>query len=106
MAVKASTSSGVRTWRILQTSRRQGRSSRVAAGGSSRVDRHLFLEAHEQWTPPAASLEASCGCFRTARHASRIIPRRGMLVVFPADTLHEVTPVADGHRDTVVDWFS
>jgi predicted 2-oxoglutarate/Fe(II)-dependent dioxygenase YbiX len=29
-----------------------------------------------------------------------------MLVAFPADTLHEVTPVEGGHRDTVVDWFS
>jgi predicted 2-oxoglutarate/Fe(II)-dependent dioxygenase YbiX len=35
-----------------------------------------------------------------------IVPKRGMLVAFPADTLHEVTPVVDGHRDTVVDWFS
>jgi len=35
-----------------------------------------------------------------------IIPKRGMLVAFPADTVHEVLPVLDGHRDTVVDWFS
>jgi predicted 2-oxoglutarate/Fe(II)-dependent dioxygenase YbiX len=35
-----------------------------------------------------------------------IVPKRGMLVAFPADTPHEVTPVIDGHRDTVVDWFS
>jgi predicted 2-oxoglutarate/Fe(II)-dependent dioxygenase YbiX len=35
-----------------------------------------------------------------------IVPRRGMLVAFPADTMHEVSPVAGGHRDTVVDWFS
>ena len=35
-----------------------------------------------------------------------IIPKRGMLVAFPADTPHEVTRVIDGHRDTIVDWFS
>jgi predicted 2-oxoglutarate/Fe(II)-dependent dioxygenase YbiX len=34
-----------------------------------------------------------------------IVPTRGTLVAFPADTLHEVTPVLDGTRDTVVDWF-
>jgi predicted 2-oxoglutarate/Fe(II)-dependent dioxygenase YbiX len=35
-----------------------------------------------------------------------IIPKRGMLVAFSADTPHEVTPVITGHRDTIVDWFS
>jgi predicted 2-oxoglutarate/Fe(II)-dependent dioxygenase YbiX len=29
----------------------------------------------------------------------------GTLVAFPADVLHEVTPVIDGYRDTAVDWF-
>jgi predicted 2-oxoglutarate/Fe(II)-dependent dioxygenase YbiX len=32
-------------------------------------------------------------------------PREGTLVAFPADTLHEVTVVRDGVRDTLVDWF-
>jgi predicted 2-oxoglutarate/Fe(II)-dependent dioxygenase YbiX len=32
-------------------------------------------------------------------------PRAGTLVAFPSTTLHEVTPVVDGVRDTVVDWF-
>jgi predicted 2-oxoglutarate/Fe(II)-dependent dioxygenase YbiX len=35
-----------------------------------------------------------------------IVPQRGLLVAFPAETVHEVLPVIDGHRDTVVDWFS
>jgi predicted 2-oxoglutarate/Fe(II)-dependent dioxygenase YbiX len=35
-----------------------------------------------------------------------IVPRRGVLVAFPAVTVHEVSPVIDGHRDTIVDWFS
>jgi predicted 2-oxoglutarate/Fe(II)-dependent dioxygenase YbiX len=34
-----------------------------------------------------------------------IVPREGLLVGFPADALHEVTPVEDGVRDAVVDWF-
>ena len=34
-----------------------------------------------------------------------IVPRAGLLVAFPADALHEVTPVAHGIRDAVVDWF-
>jgi predicted 2-oxoglutarate/Fe(II)-dependent dioxygenase YbiX len=34
-----------------------------------------------------------------------IIPQQGMLVAFPATTLHEVSPVRAGTRDAVVDWF-
>ena len=34
-----------------------------------------------------------------------IVPRQGLLVAFPADALHEVSPVEDGIRDAVVDWF-
>jgi predicted 2-oxoglutarate/Fe(II)-dependent dioxygenase YbiX len=32
-------------------------------------------------------------------------PQAGLLVAFPADALHEVTPVLGGTRDAVVDWF-
>ena len=34
-----------------------------------------------------------------------IVPREGLLAAFSASTLHEVAPVIDGTRDTVVDWF-
>jgi predicted 2-oxoglutarate/Fe(II)-dependent dioxygenase YbiX len=34
-----------------------------------------------------------------------IAPREGLVVAFPADLLHEVTPVAGGTRDALVDWF-
>lgn len=34
-----------------------------------------------------------------------IVPVEGLLVAFPATTLHEVTRVGDAVRDAVVDWF-
>ena len=34
-----------------------------------------------------------------------VVPRRGMLVAFPATMLHEVTVVRRGVRDAVVDWY-
>ena len=34
-----------------------------------------------------------------------VVPRRGMLVAFPATMLHEVTVVQRGVRDAVVDWY-
>jgi predicted 2-oxoglutarate/Fe(II)-dependent dioxygenase YbiX len=34
-----------------------------------------------------------------------VVPRRGLLVAFPAASPHEVTVVTHGRRDAVVDWF-
>lgn len=34
-----------------------------------------------------------------------VVPERGLFAAFPAATLHEVTPVRGGVRDTVVDWY-
>jgi predicted 2-oxoglutarate/Fe(II)-dependent dioxygenase YbiX len=34
-----------------------------------------------------------------------IVPRRGLLVAFPAALPHEVTVVTHGRRDAIVDWF-
>jgi len=34
-----------------------------------------------------------------------IPPAAGLLVAFPADRLHEVTPVRGGTRDAIVDWY-
>jgi predicted 2-oxoglutarate/Fe(II)-dependent dioxygenase YbiX len=34
-----------------------------------------------------------------------VLPREGTLVAFSATLLHEVVPVVDGVRDTIVDWF-
>lgn len=51
--------------------------------------------------------EFSGGALRIAAPEGpvEIVPRTGLLVAFPADLLHEVTPVRGGTRDTVVDWF-
>ena len=37
--------------------------------------------------------------------SAEIVPRQGTLVAFDADLLHEVTPVHNGTRDAIVDWF-
>lgn len=34
-----------------------------------------------------------------------VVPERGLLVAFPSDVLHQVTPVSQGVRDSVVDWY-
>jgi SM-20-related protein len=38
-------------------------------------------------------------------HGFHIIGRSGMLLAFRSDVLHEVTPVKEGERNTVVSWF-
>jgi predicted 2-oxoglutarate/Fe(II)-dependent dioxygenase YbiX len=40
-----------------------------------------------------------------AQRDVEVMPVRGSLVAFPADTLHEVARVHGGTRDVVVDWF-
>ena len=78
-----------------------GRPRRAAWSRSS-----CFSRARAKRTLPVASAAASSTVSRRTMTAGRDRPKRGMLVAFPADTVHEVSPVIDGHRDTVVDWFS
>jgi predicted 2-oxoglutarate/Fe(II)-dependent dioxygenase YbiX len=67
----------------------------------------LFLESSREVDPAGGFIGGILRLFREGEGTPvEIVPRRGMLVGFPADTVHEVTPVVDGHRDTVVDWFS
>jgi predicted 2-oxoglutarate/Fe(II)-dependent dioxygenase YbiX len=72
-----------------------------------RVTVVLFLDSSRA-ADPSGSFTG--GVLRLFGHGQdkpvEIVPKRGMLVAFPAAMLHEVSPVTDGHRDTVVDWFS
>jgi len=42
---------------------------------------------------------------RAAQVGLPLAPEAGLLVAFPSDLLHEVTPVTHGERHTVVTWF-
>jgi predicted 2-oxoglutarate/Fe(II)-dependent dioxygenase YbiX len=66
----------------------------------------LFLESSRDADPAGGFSGGVLRLFPDGREPIEIVPRRGMLVAFPADTIHEVSPVSGGHRDTVVDWFS
>ena len=48
------------------------------------------------------------GLLKNNRSADRGIPlgaTRGLLVAFPSERVHQVQPVTEGHRYTVVSWF-
>jgi predicted 2-oxoglutarate/Fe(II)-dependent dioxygenase YbiX len=66
----------------------------------------LFLESSRDADPAGRFSGGVLRLFPDEGDPIEIVPRRGMLVAFPADTRHEVSPVVGGHRDTVVDWFS
>jgi predicted 2-oxoglutarate/Fe(II)-dependent dioxygenase YbiX len=66
----------------------------------------LFLESAREADPDGGFTGGILRLFPDSDDTSiDIVPRRGLLVAFPADTVHEVSPVTSGHRDTVVDWF-
>jgi predicted 2-oxoglutarate/Fe(II)-dependent dioxygenase YbiX len=65
----------------------------------------LFLESARE-ADPAGGFSGGALRLFDGDTPIEIVPRRGMLVAFPADVVHEVSPVIEGHRDTVVDWFS
>jgi SM-20-related protein len=65
----------------------------------------LFLDSAREADPSGGFSGGVLRLLPGDAAAIDIVPQRGLLVAFPADTVHEVLPVADGHRDTVVDWF-
>jgi SM-20-related protein len=65
----------------------------------------LFLESAREADPSGGFSGGVLRLLPDDAEPIDIVPRRGVLVAFPAETVHEVLPVADGHRDTVVDWF-
>jgi predicted 2-oxoglutarate/Fe(II)-dependent dioxygenase YbiX len=66
----------------------------------------LFLESSRVADPASGFTGGVLRLFPDGGEPVEIVPRRGMLVAFPADTMHEVSPVIGGHRDTIVDWFA
>jgi predicted 2-oxoglutarate/Fe(II)-dependent dioxygenase YbiX len=66
----------------------------------------LFLESAREVDPSGGFSGGVLRLLPDNAESIDIVPRRGLLVAFPADIVHEVLPVIDGHRDTVVDWFS
>jgi predicted 2-oxoglutarate/Fe(II)-dependent dioxygenase YbiX len=66
----------------------------------------LFLESSREADPAGGFSGGVLRLFPDGGDPIEIVPRRGTLVAFPAETVHEVSTVVAGHRDTVVDWFS
>ena len=66
----------------------------------------LFLDSAREAEPSGGFSGGVLRLLPDGAASIDIVPRRGLLVAFPADTIHEVLLVTDGHRDTVVDWFS
>ena len=67
----------------------------------------LFLNSSRE---ADATGEFSGGCLRVfprgrAEGQVDVVPKAGMLAAFPSCILHEVTPVIDGCRDAVIDWY-
>jgi SM-20-related protein len=42
---------------------------------------------------------------RMKNHGLPLVGEEGMLIAFPSDIIHEVTPVTHGERFTIVSWF-
>lgn len=66
----------------------------------------LFLDSSRDADPAGAFDGGFLRLLPRHRPPIEIVPVRGRLVAFPADTVHEVTPVRGGSRDAVIDWFA
>lgn len=64
----------------------------------------LFLNSSRE-VDPNGGFSGGVLCLDTGESPLHIRPEAGLIVAFPADTVHEVTEVRDGTRDAVVDWF-
>jgi predicted 2-oxoglutarate/Fe(II)-dependent dioxygenase YbiX len=64
----------------------------------------LFLNSARA-VDPAGGFSGGVLRIDTGASPLDIYPETGLIVAFPADTVHEVTEVRDGTRDAIVDWF-
>jgi predicted 2-oxoglutarate/Fe(II)-dependent dioxygenase YbiX len=69
-----------------------------------RVSAVLFLNSSRA-ADPEGVFEGGVLRLYPASGVIDIVPRRGLLVAFGSTTPHEVTAVANGVRDAVVDWY-
>jgi len=84
------------------------RASRQSWAGAARraVTVVLFLASSREVDPEGAFAGGRLRLHLAGGTAPvDVVPEEGTLVAFPADVPHEVTPVTEGRRDAVVDWF-
>ena len=65
----------------------------------------VFLNSSREADPDGEFSGGALRLIADDESACEIHPRAGVLLAFPARTLHEVAPVANGFRDALVDWF-
>ena len=70
-----------------------------------RVAAIVFLSTSHEADPAGTFSGGALRLFPDDTAAVEILSRAGTLVAFPATMLHEVTPVREGIRDAVVDWY-
>jgi len=74
------------------------------AAAHRRISIVVFLNDSTDGSPAGAFGGGALRLYDAAQPQD-LVPREGLLVAFPATTLHEVLPVRDGIRDAIVDWF-
>lgn len=65
----------------------------------------LFLNSSRA-ADPAGDFDGGCLQLHVGEEPLDVHPLAGLLVAFRTDVLHQVTLVAGGVRDTIVDWYS
>ena len=65
----------------------------------------VFLTTAREAGDPEGFTGGVLRLYPEAREPIDVVPVEGLLVAFPATTLHEVTRVGEAVRDAVVDWF-
>ena len=65
----------------------------------------IFLGSSREVNPAGCFSGGILRLFADDHAECDVPPRAGTLVAFPATRLHEVTPVRDGIRDSIVDWY-
>lgn len=73
------------------------------AAAQRRIALVIFLNSSAGATAPSTFTGGALRLLEPAPY--EILPTEGTCVAFSADLLHEVAPVVDGVRDSIVDWY-